>query len=231
MERRGEEMKVVKRRFSRRLALGAGLVGIGAIVAALALGVASTGSAGTGNIPKMTVAPTSKVLRACTAEPCGPETTVRNFLYVENKNPLPPSWDRDTQYTRATLPGAFVMSSIDLTVFVNGELLKLPGFENPATPAYLPPPDIPTSFPGAHSRLFAGQWPSTVTCPDTPDPCNVVKSPAIVPGETTVAFWARWTHDASEPNGKYVFRFTIHGTLDGAPVDLRADSPTITMTD
>jgi hypothetical protein len=213
-------MNVVKRRFTARFMLTAGLVGIGMIVPALVFAVAArTGTAGSGNILKMSVVPTTKgPLTSCSADPCGPETTLRAFLYVENKNPLPPNWDRDTQYTRATLPGAFVMSSVDVTIFVNGQVYF-------ATTNYPPPGAL-------NSRRNAGHWPSTVTCPDSPsDPCNVVGSPAILPGEKTVALWERWTHASGEPNGAYVFRFTIHGTLDGAPVDLTADSPSILMTD
>ena len=216
-------MKLVKGRFTGRLGLAAGLLGICVIVAALVLAAAaSTGSAGTGNILKMTVVATTKgPLTSCSAAPCGPETAVRHFLYVDNKNPLPPNWSSAVDpLTRATLPGAFVESSFDETIFVNGEVF----FTNHA----VPPPNIsPTQ-----RRVNSGHWPSTVTCPDTPtDPCNVVSSPAILPGEKTVAFWERWVHGTGEPNGTYVFRFTIHGTLDGAPVDLTADSQPIAMTD
>lgn len=221
-------MKVVKGRFNRRFALAASLIGTAAIVAALAFGgVASKGSAGTANnILKMTVVPTTKgPLTRCTALPCGPETTAHYFLYLDNKTPLPPNWGRDPHYTRVTLPGAFVLSSVDLTVFVNGEVLG-------STLTFIPPPDIAANTGG---RPRSGHWPATVTCPDSPtDPCNIVGNPAILPGEKTVAYWERWTHGPpgpGEPNGTYVFRFTIHGTLDGAPVDLTADSPQITMTD
>ena len=40
-----------------------------------------------------------------------------------------------------------------------------------------------------------------------------------------------WIHAVGEPNGKYVFRYTVHGTLNGTPVDLTASSPPIVMTD
>ena len=34
-----------------------------------------------------------------------------------------------------------------------------------------------------------------------------------------------------EPNGTYVFRYTIHGTQNGAPVELTATTPPIEMID
>jgi len=34
----------------------------------------------------------------------------------------------------------------------------------------------------------------------------------------------------NEPNGWYVFKYTIHGTLNGNAVDLTASSPPIKMT-
>jgi hypothetical protein len=39
-----------------------------------------------------------------------------------------------------------------------------------------------------------------------------------------------WFHGSDEPTGSYVFRFTLHGTLNGAPVDLTASSKSIQMT-
>jgi hypothetical protein len=215
-------MKLVKRRVAGRLALGAALVGIAMIVAALVF-AAGRGSAGTSTGLKLIVAPTTTKgpLTACSAEPCSPETTIHHFLYVENKKPLPPEWGRSIDYNRDSLPGAFVMSSVEDTILVNGSVYF--------TATDVPPPDIPVGL----GRRNSGHWPSTVTCPPEPstDPCNVVGRPAILPGEKTVALWERWTHGADEPNGTYVFRFTIHGTLDGTPVTLTADSPPIVMTD
>lgn len=43
-------------------------------------------------------------------------------------------------------------------------------------------------------------------------------------------FWISWAHGNTEPNGIYVFEFTVHGTLNGTPVDLRASSPPVVMT-
>jgi len=70
-----------------------------------------------------------------------------------------------------------------------------------------------------------------VTCQPgaPPDPCNEIHSPAVIPGENTSILYAGWAHGADEPSGTYVFRFTIHGTLNGNPVDLTADSSPIQM--
>jgi len=42
--------------------------------------------------------------------------------------------------------------------------------------------------------------------------------------------YAGWQHAVGEPNGKYVFQYTVHGTLNGAPVDVTASSQPIFMT-
>jgi hypothetical protein len=72
----------------------------------------------------------------------------------------------------------------------------------------------------------------TVKCQPTapPDPCNEIHSPAVIPGENTSVVYSGWVHSAGELNGTYAFRFTIHGTLNGNPVDLIADSAPIRMT-
>jgi hypothetical protein len=51
-----------------------------------------------------------------------------------------------------------------------------------------------------------------------------------IPGEEVVVHYVGWAHGSDEPNGTYVFTFTIHGTLNGTPVVLRASSPPIVMT-
>jgi hypothetical protein len=70
-----------------------------------------------------------------------------------------------------------------------------------------------------------------VECPPAGPPCNGVRSPAVLPGEKTSVLYTGWGHAAGEPNGKYVFRFTVHGTIDGVPVDLTTSTPPIKMTD
>ena len=143
---------------------------------------------------------------------------VSDFIYVANLNRL-------TQLngftTRATVPNAFVVSSVDDAIYVNG--VHQPQFDATATP----PPD-PSLF------SWSGRWPATVTCQGQPgsfqQPCNVVGNPAIVPGETTAVLFFTWAHANTEPNGVYVFRYTVHGTLNGTPIDVTASSPPILMT-
>jgi hypothetical protein len=45
-----------------------------------------------------------------------------------------------------------------------------------------------------------------------------------------VGFFDGWFHASFEPTGSYVFRFTLHGMLNGAPVELTASSKPIQMT-
>ncbi|HEX3454741.1 MAG TPA: hypothetical protein VHS03_08955 [Gaiellaceae bacterium] len=130
------------------------------------------------------------------------------------------NWNAFT--TRATLTNAFAVSSVDETIFVDG--VHASEFDN----TFTPPPD-----PSILS--WSGHWPSTVTCEGQPGsfhtPCDVVGGPAVIPGEDTVVLYAGWAHGVTEPNGVYVFKFTVHGTLNGTPVDLTATSPPIRMTD
>ena len=44
-----------------------------------------------------------------------------------------------------------------------------------------------------------------------------------------MVYYVGWIHADNEPNGRYVFKYTIHGTLNGSPVDLTASSPPIKM--
>jgi hypothetical protein len=52
----------------------------------------------------------------------------------------------------------------------------------------------------------------------------------VLPTEAAIPFYTGWLHAAGELNGGYVFRFTVHGTLNDTPVDVDAASQTITMT-
>jgi hypothetical protein len=47
--------------------------------------------------------------------------------------------------------------------------------------------------------------------------------------ENSAVFYSGWLHADDEPDGTYVFRFTVHGMLNGTPVDLIANSPPIQM--
>jgi hypothetical protein len=211
----------------RRLVLAGGLAATVA-AAALAFLPAAIGSAD-GNSPSSTgstnlfayVMPTSRgPLTSCSGgSDCTTANEVWHFIYVANENRL----QNFTGFsTRATLQNSFVVGSVDLVgVFVNGVLL-------PDSPLrFTPPPDTGPFLGGS------GHWPATVTCGEPgafQRPCNVVKNPAVVPGERTAVFYAGWIHVNTEANGTYVFKYTVHGTLNGAPVDLTARSPSILMT-
>ena len=151
-------------------------------------------------------------LPACSADGsnCGPANTVWNYIHVINSNSL-----QNAGGSRTTVPNAFVISSIDLHVFVNGA--------DYSDATYTPPPNV-TPFNAASHR-----WPATVECSGGP-PCTDVQNPAVIPGENIVAFYSGWIHGTSEPNGSYVFTYTIHGTLNGNALDLTASSPKIQMT-
>jgi hypothetical protein len=200
-------------------------------VAALALIVTASlfGGAGSTTQQARAASPPSKLfayvvptnrgpLPSCSGPDCTAANSVWHFIYVENDNRLSHFIGFNT---RATVPNAFVVSSVDERIFVNGaEVTDFAG-------TFTPPPN-----PSVLS--WSGHWPSTVTCEGEPGafhtPCDVVGSPAVVPGERTAALYPGWVHGNTEPNGTYVFRFTVHGTLNGAPVDLTASSPPIKMT-
>jgi len=157
-------------------------------------------------------------LQACSPDgsDCTAANWLRNVVYVTNLNRLTNTQTPST-LTRATLRNAFVVNSVDETIYVNGAEFS--------HDTLTPPPNLTERF------ATAGRWPSTVTCgqPITV-PCTVVTSPAILPGENTVIFWDAWIHLSNEPNGTYVFKYTVHGMLNGTPVDLGASSPPIHMT-
>jgi hypothetical protein len=121
--------------------------------------------------------------------------------------------------SRLTVPNAFVVNSIDESVLVNGVHIQNMDIH------WTPPPNItPPSFLG-----YSGRWPATVLCGGSP-PCADIQNPAVVPGENISAFITAWNHTNTEPNGIYVFSYTIHGTLNANSVDLTASSPPIRMT-
>lgn len=199
----------------RRLGRLAGLVGI---VAAIALvSVPAAGTTGIGNgLLAFVRADSSAPLTACSSpETCTPANTVWHFVYVANANRLMevPAGPR----TRGTLPNSFVVNSVEVRTFVDGVEFGAPS-------VFTPPPN-------PNPRTWAGHWPSTVRCQGAPAiPC-VVENPAVVPGEVAEVVFAGWTHGDEEPNGRYVFKFAVHGTLNGSPVVVRANSRPIEMTD
>jgi len=145
---------------------------------------------------------------------CTAANTVWDFIHIANANQLT---NLLHEPDRADLPNAFAVSSVDEQIFVNG--------------VHQTPFDIPfTPPPNANFRTYSGRWPSTVTCPADGTACNIVLNPAVLPGENTAILYFGWIHGSTEPNGIYVFKFTIHGTLNGKPLDLNASSPPIRMT-
>jgi hypothetical protein len=153
--------------------------------------------------------------------PCDTNCTAANydwnFIHVVNANQL----GNVAGFTdRTTWPNSFVIDSVDQTVFVNGVQFGDTG-------TFTPPPN-------ANLLGWSGRWPSTVDCEGQPGsfhtPCDVVLNPAVLPGENTTALYAGWIHGVGEPTGTYTFRYTVHGTLNGAPVDVTASTLPIRMT-
>jgi hypothetical protein len=199
----------MKRRLlkARRYALVAGILGMVAVGGLVLVPTASETSASDG---------LQGSVAATTRGPLSTGGTVWDFIYVSNANPLTSAIDGQFR-ARDTLHNAFVVNSVEEHIFVDG----VDTFDNTFTPP-------PNEFP----RTWAGHWPSTLHCPDNfTDPCNVIASPAVVPGEQATVLFAGWGHGPGEPNGRYVFRYTVHGTLNGAPVDVTANSVPISMTD
>jgi hypothetical protein len=144
---------------------------------------------------------------------CTAANIVRYFIYVENGNQLA----NLGAPTRANVRNSFLVSSVDQRVFVDG--VQDHDFDF----TYTPPPD-PSYGP------YSGHWPVSASCPPEGPPCTVVGSPAVIPGEDTAVFYIGWAHGSVEPNGTYVFKFTVHGTFNGSPVALNVTSAPIVMT-
>jgi hypothetical protein len=210
-----------EREMKRLLTVAAGLVIAAAAVTAVVvsgdLTTSSAKAASSGDGLSAYVALTNRgPLLPCSGADC----TAANFtwIYVHIINSNPPSDQPVGGGRRATTPNAFVLDSVDETIFVDGLVFS--------QETLTPPPNV-------SDRLgTSGRWPATVTCgdPPAPPPCATVLNPAILPGENTVGFYDGWFHGSTEPTGSYVFKFTFHGTLNGAPVDLTASSKSIQMT-
>ena len=183
-----------------------GVATVLALVVALAVAVGATASGGgSGNRLFAYVVPAA-------GGPLHVNDTIWDYIYVANGNR-----PANVSASRMTLPNAFVVDSVEQTVFVDGSQYSDFTFH--------PPPNV--EFAG-----WAGRWVDTVRCdPGTPPPCTSVGQPAVIPGENTAVLFPGWVHGPDEPNGTYVFRYTVHGTQNGAPVDLTASSPPIQMTD
>lgn len=206
-------------RRKRRIAAALGLVVT--VAAALALAAPALNGTARDGLSAYVVATTRGPLPACldnTGVNCGPENTVWWYIHVVNAND--PKAPVAGGSNRTLLPGAFVVTDVVQDVTIDG--VAQPPF------TYVAPPAV-------QFRSFVGRWPSTVTCTGAPgsftEPCNVVKSPAVLAGENNVILYAGWTHVDDEADGRHLFRFTVRGTLDGEPVSVVATAPAITMTD
>jgi hypothetical protein len=192
------------------------LIGVAAFVgvmAAVALAVAPAASVRTMDQKHL-----DATVMASSKGPLAVGDSVWTFIYVSNGNHLTEASDGQFN-ARDTVHNALVVSGVDETIFVDGDLYTTINWGPPPYPA-------PPGLPG-----YAKRWVETVECPSAGPPCNAVRSPAVLPGEKTSVFFTGWGHGAGEPNGTYEFRFTVHGTLNGDPVELTANSKSIKMTD
>ncbi|HEX2292989.1 MAG TPA: hypothetical protein VHH55_06730 [Gaiellaceae bacterium] len=191
---------------------------VGAVVALTLVSVPAAGTTGIGNglLSYVRVTKTGP-LPSCAQDgsTCTAANTFHWFVYVLNANRVGEATGRGLN--RATLPNSFVVESVSYRVFVDG-------VERPELAFTFTPPPHPSYRP------WSGHWPATATCGAPGEPCNLIGPPAILAGENTVALYGGWTHGSEEPDGSYVFRFAIRGTLEGTPVELQASSPPITMT-
>lgn len=199
----------------RMLAAAALVAAVGVVV--VAIPTAAGGAAGN-RLFAYVVATNRGPVPAC-SDACIPLNGVNEFIYVLNGNSAAALTGMRLGTGRNTVPNSFVVSSIDSHIYVNG----VDTFDFVDTPP-------PGSNNGQFFTGFSGRWPSTVTCPAAGPPCAVIGNPAVLPGEVASVLYYGWAHGATEPNGSYVFRFTIHGTFNGTPTDLSATSAPITMT-
>lgn len=201
-----------------RLLASVGLIAIVTVVA-LTLVPSAFNSNTPNGLSAYVVVTTRGPLPACEEGACTDANIVRSFIHVINSNKIESV--TGTFRSRETMLNSFVVTSVDCELSING-----------ATPAdcgtFIPPPNPTSDF----DKGAAGHWPSSVTCPvdDSGFHCFTVGRPAVAPGENTIAYYIGWAHGVGEATGKHVFRWTLHGTLNGNPVDLTATSPQITMT-
>lgn len=196
----------ITRRSWFRRRRSAWLAGIAGVVVALVLAVGATASGGSSG---------SRLFAYTVPATLGPVhdgQALWTYIYVANLNR-----PANTGGSRMTQPNAFVVDDINQKAYVDGVLFSDFTFH--------PPPNV--DFP-----TWAGRWVQTVTCdPGTQPPCTVIGKPAVIPGENTAVLFPGWGHAADEPDGTYVFRYTVHGTQNGAPVELTATTPPIEMVD
>lgn len=204
--------------FRTRLIAVAALPAAAALIAGLVVGHAGTPTARAGSLTHglsaYVLATSPGPLPACSEDGsnCTAANQVFQHIHVANRNAL-----ENQNGNRLTVPNAFDVDSIDEVISVDGQPYS--------EVHWTPPPNItPSGFTN-----YSARWPATVVCGSGP-PCTDVHNPAVVPGEDIAAFMTGWIHGDTEPNGIYVFTFTIHGTLNGDAVDLTASSPPIRMT-
>jgi hypothetical protein len=194
-----------------RTLLGAAI--LAAVTAAVLIVVPGAAKSAGGNRLDVKVLATNPGPLPSCSENCGPANTVRHYIRIENGNAL-----TNTPFpTRAGVVNSFVVHSIDMAVFVDGVQ------DHEFDIVWTPPPN-------PNYQPYSGHWLVTASCPPEGPPCTVVGDPAVLPGEEAFVFYTGWAHGVGEPNGTYVFKFTIHGTLNATPTDLTASSPPIAMT-
>jgi hypothetical protein len=192
----------------RRPATALAVTGL-AVAAALAVLPAASGGDRGNRLAAYVVPNTRGPLPACRQDGgnCTDANLVTDYLYVANANPIVSGRGP----ARADVPNAFVAARIDEDILVNG--VQTFHF-------FFTPP------PASNFASTDGHWVESAACPG----CTTLGKPAVLPLEDAVVFYVGWNHGDGEPDGTYVFRWTIHGTLNGAPVDLTASSPPIVMT-
>lgn len=195
---------------SRRSARATAVLALAGLAVAVALALVSSSESSIGGSGLYAFVQTTN------RGPLPVQSTTWFFIHVVNANELSTA---NGAASRATLANSFVVSSVDMRVFIDG--VQFGG----AT-TFVPPPNIQPDF----LWNYAGHWPATVTCGGNPPPCGAVGNPAVLPTEAAIPFYTGWTHGAGEPNGMYVFRFTVHGTLNGTSVDIDTVTPKIEMT-
>ncbi len=140
------------------------------------------------------------------------------YFAVFLTNTYPPS---QLQWTgpRFTVYNAYVINSLHWDIYVDGALWGAFTFLAPPALGYAPEHWPVSVVPGTCSSD------GTTTCQ--------VGSPAVLPGENLAVFYTGWTHmpddPYNEPNGNYVFVFTVHGTVNGVETDITVRSSTIVM--
>jgi hypothetical protein len=148
-----------------------------------------------------------------------PEAITIVYIYVLNLNPLTNTGGNN----REVISNAYVINEVDWSTYVNGTLISAWPGEGTWIFAITPPPN-PT-------WIGPGHWPVEVTP-------SGIGNPSVLPGENVAILYVGWVHcsqgcagaPVSEPNGLYVFHFTVRGTVNGVEDDITLQSFPIVMT-